>query len=231
MNPLPRGKNTVKRNSERRIPRKSSENRRLFTRANLVVRPAFRVDLNPRFWMISGPRPDVRTRDLCVVSLSPSHLSYRGSRLTSQHLKCLCVNTCLIFNPWWIFSPCNMIMCTNKTCFAGVGTWPKPIFRIRISFLSNPCKSKKIQNFLSADQTSIPGVNQVFPVLEWNLIFVLQSKILDRLKRLFAVQILRVAVYREMRNIYVSQLFVGAVTKSKWGELVWELKNRCRKKL
>jgi len=106
-------------------------------------------------------------------------------------------------------------MCTNKTCFAGVGTWPKPIFRIRISFLSNPCKSKKIQNFLSADQTSIPGVNQVFPVLEWNLIFVLQSKILDRLKRLFAVQILRVAVYREMRNIYVSQLFVGAVTKSK----------------
>ena len=38
MNPLPRGKNTVKRNSETRIPRKSSENRRLFTRANLVVR-------------------------------------------------------------------------------------------------------------------------------------------------------------------------------------------------
>jgi len=40
MNPLPRGRNTVKRNSERRIPRKSSENRRLFTGANLVVRPA-----------------------------------------------------------------------------------------------------------------------------------------------------------------------------------------------
>jgi len=62
---------------------------------------------------------------------------------------------------------------------------------------------KKIQTFLSADQTSIPGVNQVFPVLEWNLIVVLLSKILDRLKRLFVVQIPRVTVYRDMRNIYV----------------------------
>ena len=80
-----------------------------------------------------------------------------------------------------------MFMCTNKTCFAGVGTWPKTIFQIKISFLSYPCESKKIQNFLSADQTSIPGVNQVFPVLERNLIFVLLSKILDRLKRSFKV--------------------------------------------
>ena len=64
-------------------------------------------------------------------------------------------------------------------------------------------ESKKIQNFLSADQTSIPGVNQVFPFLDWNLIFVLPSKILDRLKRLFVVQIPRVTVYRDMRNIYV----------------------------
>jgi len=78
-----------------------------------------------------------------------------------------------------------------------------PIFRIRISCLSYPCESKKNQNFLSADQISIPGVNQVFAVLEWNLIFVLLSKILDRLKRLFVVQIPRVNVYREMRNIYV----------------------------
>jgi len=37
--PQPRGKNTVKRNSERRIPRMSSENWRLFTGANSVVRP------------------------------------------------------------------------------------------------------------------------------------------------------------------------------------------------
>jgi len=74
---------------------------------------------------------------------------------------------------------------------------------IRISFRSYPCESKKIQIFLSADQTSIAGVNQVFPVLEWNLIFVLLSKILDRLKQLFVVQISRVTVYREMRNIYV----------------------------
>jgi len=64
---------------------------------------------------------------------------------------------------------------------------------------------KKIQMFLSADQTSIPGVKQMFPVLEWNLIFVLLSnlKTLDRLKRLFVVQIPRVTVYRETRNIYV----------------------------
>jgi len=44
---------------------------------------------------------------------------------------------------------------------------------------------KKIQIFLSADQTSILDVNQVFPVFEWNLIFVLLSKILDRLKSFF----------------------------------------------
>jgi len=64
---------------------------------------------------------------------------------------------------------------------------------------------KKIQIFLSADQTSIPDVKQMFPVLEWNFIFVLLSnlKTLDRLKRLFVVQIPRVTVYREMRNIYV----------------------------
>ena len=62
-------------------------------------------------------------------------------------------------------------------------------------------ETKKIQNFLSADQTSISGVNQVLPVFEWNLIFVLLSKILDRLIRLFVVQIPRVTVYREMRNI------------------------------
>jgi len=113
------------------------------------------------------------------------------------------LSTCLIFNPSWICSSCNMFMCTNKTCFARFGTWQKPLFRIRISCLSYPCESKKNQNFLSADQTSIPGVNQVFPVLEWNLIFVLLSKILDRLKRSFVVQIPRVTFYREMRNIYV----------------------------
>ena len=46
------------------------------------------------------------------------------------------------------------------------------------------------------------GVNQVFLVLEWNLIFIWLSEILDRLKRLFAVQIPRVTLNREMRNIY-----------------------------
>jgi len=47
------------------------------------------------------------------------------------------------------------------------------------SFVS--MRIKKNSTFLSADQTSIPGVTQVFPVLEWNLIVVLLSKILDRL--------------------------------------------------
>jgi len=69
---------------------------------------------------------------------------YRDSLLTGKYLY---LSTCLISNPWCIFSPCNMFMCTNKTCFAGVGTWPKPIFRIRISCLSYPCESKQIQNF------------------------------------------------------------------------------------
>jgi len=140
---------------------------------------------------------------LCVGSRSPTSLCYRDSMLKGTPLKCLCLSTSIIFNPWWIFSPCNMFMCTNKMCFAGVGTWPKPIFRIRIICLSYPCESKKNQNFLSVDQTSIPGVNQVFAVLEWNLNLVLLSKILDRFKRLFVVQIPRVTVYREMRNIYV----------------------------
>jgi len=40
--PQSRGRNTVKRNLERRIPRKSSENLRLFPGANLIVRPVLR---------------------------------------------------------------------------------------------------------------------------------------------------------------------------------------------
>ena len=99
--------------------------------------------------------------------------------------------------------PLWRLMCTNKTWFAEVRTRPKTIFRIIICFLSYPCESPKIQTFLSADQTSIPGANQVFPVLEWNLIFVLLSKILDRLKRSFVIQIPRVTAYREIRNIHV----------------------------
>jgi len=39
--PQPRGKSTVKQNSERKIPRKSLENQRLFTWANLVLRLAW----------------------------------------------------------------------------------------------------------------------------------------------------------------------------------------------
>ena len=69
------------------------------------------------------------------------------------------------------------------------------------SFVS--MRIKKNRKFLSADQTSIPGVSQALPVLERNSIFILLSKILDRLKLLFVVQIPQVTVYLEMRNIYV----------------------------
>jgi len=162
----------------------------------------------------SGPRPDVRTRDLCVVSLSPSHLSYRGLRLTRQHLKCLCVNTCLIFNPWWIFSPCNMIMCTNKTCFAGVGTWPKPIFRIIISFLSNPCESKKKSEFSvirsDFDSWCKPGVSCSW--MEFDFCFAIKNS--GCLKRLSVVQILRVTVHWEMRT-YTFNCFLLALWRSR----------------
>ena len=135
------------------------------------------------------PKPIFRIRDFCMVtlvSLAPSHLSYGGSSLTSSLLKSLWVIYDVFSTLDGSSAPvtCSCV-CTNKTCFAGVGTWPKAIFWIgMISFVSCPCESKKNQNFLSTDQTSIPGVNQVFPVLEWNLIFVLLSKILDRLKRL-----------------------------------------------
>ena len=68
----------------------------------------------------------------------------RQFTLTCTHLKCLLIITCLIFNPSWIFIPCNMFMCTNKTCFAGVGTWPKQLILICLSY---PCKSKKKSEF------------------------------------------------------------------------------------
>jgi len=143
-----------------------------------------------------------RTKDLTLFTQGICQLSYRRSMFTLQFLICLCVNIYLIFDPGWMFSPCGRVMCTNKTWFAGVGTTPKTKFR-KNSFSFVSMRIKKIQTFLSADQTSIPGVNQVFPILEWNLIFVLLSKILDRLKRLFVVQIPRVTVFRKMRNTYV----------------------------
>jgi len=132
-----------------------------------------------------------------------------------------------------------MFMCTNKTCFAGVGTWPKPLFRIRISCLSYPCESKKNQNLLSADQTSIPGVNQVFLVLEWNLIFVLLSKILDRLKRLFVVQIPRVEIIidsdlplglpiNNIISLFLESLFIercGTYTFNSFSLALWRSRN------
>jgi len=64
--PQPRGKNTVKRNSKRRIPRMSLENRRLFTTANLVVRPAW--ELATWIWFrIPQNIPNVRARWVTVA--------------------------------------------------------------------------------------------------------------------------------------------------------------------
>ena len=90
----------------------------------------------------------------------------------------------------------------HKTCFAGVMMVPQPIgpFPAENSFSIWRTKKK-----LSADQASITGVYQVFspflsfaePVLQWNLIFVLRSKILRSLKRLFVVRIPRVTIYQE----------------------------------
>jgi len=169
----------------------------------------------------SAQRPDAAH----VVSLP---ITYWCSMFTVWQLVCTYIS---YFQSLMDVQPLWRLMCTNKTCCAGVGTRPKTIFRISICFLSYPCESRKIQIFLSADQTSIPGVNQVFPVLEWNLIFVLLSKILDRFKRSFVVRIPQVTDYREMQNMHVKQLFVGTVTKSKWEGLVWKLKNRYRQKL
>ena len=77
---------------------------------------------------------------------------------------------------------------------------------------------KKIQNFLSADQTTIPGVNQVFPVLEWNLIFVLLSKILDRLKRLFVVQ-----MYKFLESLFIERC--GTYTFNSFSLALWRSRN------
>jgi len=123
----------------------------------------------------------------------------------------------LIFNRWWKFSPCDKLMCTNKTCFAGDEAENHILNQNLFSFIS--MRIKKIKIFPSADQTSIPGVNPVFPVLEWNLIFVLLSKILDWLKRLFVVQIPRVTVYREMRNMFVSSFSLALWRSRNEGDL------------
>ena len=81
------------------------------------------------------------------------------------HIHVLRVNIYHIFNPWWMFSPCNLLMCTNKTCFAGVETRPKTIFRIRISFRSYPCESKKIQIFCQQIRLRFPVQTRCFQFL------------------------------------------------------------------
>ena len=156
---------------------------------------------------ISTFRPYFRIRDFCMVtlvSLASSHLSYGGSSLTSSLLKSLWVIYDVFSTLDGSSAPvtCSCV-CTNKTCFAGVGTWPKAIFWIRNILCRVHANQKKFRIFFQQSDLDSRCKNQVFPVLEWNLICVLLSKILDRLKRLFVVQISRVTVHREMRNIYV----------------------------
>jgi len=106
---------------------------------------------------ISTSLPYVRIRDFCMVSLAPSHLSYGGSSLTSSPLKSLCVHICLIFNPWWFFSPCNMFMCMyQQNVFRRGWNMAESHIPNPKHFVSCPCESKKIQNFLSAIRPRFP---------------------------------------------------------------------------
>jgi len=118
------------------------------------------------------------------------------------------------FWSWMDIQPLDRLIRTNKTCFARVRTMPKTILWIIILFLSYPCRSKTIQTFLSADQTLMYGVNHVFSVLEWNLIFVLLSKILDRIKRLFVVQFLE-SLFLERSGTYTFNSFSLALWQSR----------------
>jgi len=122
-----------------------------------------------------------RTTGLTPPSRTLCHIKYWCSTFTIWHLHCLCVKMYLIFNPWWMFSPPDRLMCTKKTCFAGVVTGPKTIFRIKNSFPFVSMRIRKNSNISVSgsnfDSRCKPGVFAE-PVLAWNLIFVLLSKIL-----------------------------------------------------
>jgi len=152
-------------------------------------------------------RAQVRTRDITDFSQNGCHPSYSGPTLTSENMDCLCVNMYLIFNPWWILSPCNMLMCTNKTCFAGVGTRPKTIFWIRISFLSYPCESKKKSEFSVSrsdfDSRCKPGVSSSW--MEFDFCFAIENSRLC--KTVICSTNSSSHCLSKMRNIHVSHWF------------------------
>jgi len=94
------------------------------------------------------------------------------------------------------------LMCTNKTCFAGVVPWPSRIFLTQKSFSVVSMRKIFFQKFLSADQTSISGVNQMFSPSQFlNGIWFLccNRKFLDRfkLKRLSVAKNSTSHVYQE----------------------------------
>ena len=138
---------------------------------------------------------EARTKYLMLLTYCRCQLSYQCSTFTVWHLDCLCVNIYLIFNPWWMFSPCEGWCVPTKRVLQGSGRGQKPYSESEFVFFRIHVNKKK-SNF---DSWCKPGVYSSW--MEFD--FVLLSKILDRLKRLFLVQIPRVTVYREMRNIYV----------------------------
>jgi len=63
-----------------------------------------------------------RTKGLEPLTQSICQETYWCSTFIFGDQTCLCVNVYLIFDPGWMFSPCDRLICTNKTCFSGVGT-------------------------------------------------------------------------------------------------------------
>jgi len=93
----------------------------------------------------------VRTSDHTIVKVAsqPIELSWFNVHILNISLFVCTYKS--YFQSLMDVQPLWHLMCTNKTCFAGIETRQKIIFQIRISFLSYPCESKKSQIFLSAD--------------------------------------------------------------------------------
>ena len=129
-----------------------------------------------RIWNIY----QARTTGLALPSRALYHIRFWCSMLTICNLHCLCVNMYLVFNPWWMFSPSHRLMCTNKTCFAGVVTGQQTIFRIKNSFSFICMRIKKNSN-ISVSRSDFDSLYKPYvfaeTVLEWNLIFVLLSRV------------------------------------------------------
>jgi len=141
-----------------------------------------------------------RTRNLSHQNGSLCHWDNRCSIFTIWYRVLFVCKCSTYFNPWWIFHPSERLTCANKTCFAGVVPRRKLIFLTKNSFSFVSMWINFFQKFLSAHQTSIPGVNQVFSPSQflkgfWFLFC--DRKFFDRLKRLFVVPIPCVTVYQE----------------------------------